>query len=136
MVFGVHIRKLHQMLEFCLIFWWRILQANMFFQYLFFPHLFILIQHSFSNDSHSIWPHCRMAVRQSAAITKKFASSIAPHITTILVHGKQVMSRQRWTEDAACFHPVSWLAVLRAVRGPAVSFLMTRVPTETQVREK
>uniref|UniRef100_A0A4W6G193 Phosphorylase b kinase regulatory subunit n=1 Tax=Lates calcarifer TaxID=8187 RepID=A0A4W6G193_LATCA len=31
-----------------------------------------------------------LAVRHAAAIIKKFASSIAPHITTILVHGKQV----------------------------------------------
>lgn len=31
-----------------------------------------------------------MAVRCAAAATQKFASSIAPHITTLLVHGKQV----------------------------------------------
>lgn len=42
-----------------------------------------------------IWVN-RLAVRRAAAITKKFASSIAPHITTILVHGKQVMFRHRW----------------------------------------
>lgn len=46
------------------------------------------------NNSNPIWLNCRLAVRQSAVITKKFASSIAPHITTILVHGKQVMFRQ------------------------------------------
>lgn len=57
-----------------------------------------------------IWPNCRLVVRHVAAITKKFASSIAPHITTILVHGKQVMSSKRWTEDSACLLPVSWLA--------------------------
>uniref|UniRef100_A0AAQ4PHX8 Phosphorylase b kinase regulatory subunit n=1 Tax=Gasterosteus aculeatus aculeatus TaxID=481459 RepID=A0AAQ4PHX8_GASAC len=51
-----------------------------------------------------------LAVRHAAAIIKKFASSIAPHITTILVHGKQVLSRQRWTDDSACFLPVSRLA--------------------------
>uniref|UniRef100_A0A1A8FWY0 Phosphorylase b kinase regulatory subunit n=1 Tax=Nothobranchius korthausae TaxID=1143690 RepID=A0A1A8FWY0_9TELE len=44
--------------------------------------------------SRKLW----LAVRRAAAITKKFASSIAPHITTILVHGKQVMFRQRWGE--------------------------------------
>lgn len=33
---------------------------------------------------------CRLAVRYTAAVTGKFASSIAPHITTLLVHGKQV----------------------------------------------
>lgn len=31
-----------------------------------------------------------MAVRCAAAATQQFASSIAPHITTLLVHGKQV----------------------------------------------
>uniref|UniRef100_UPI0037E7D42A phosphorylase b kinase regulatory subunit beta isoform X3 n=1 Tax=Semicossyphus pulcher TaxID=241346 RepID=UPI0037E7D42A len=36
--------------------------------------------------SRKLW----LAVRLSACIIKKFASSIAPHITTILVHGKQV----------------------------------------------
>ncbi|XP_018552939.1 phosphorylase b kinase regulatory subunit beta isoform X2 [Lates calcarifer] len=36
--------------------------------------------------SRKLW----LAVRHAAAIIKKFASSIAPHITTILVHGKQV----------------------------------------------
>ncbi|CAG5851419.1 unnamed protein product [Menidia menidia] len=41
--------------------------------------------------SRKLW----LAVRQAAANIKKFASSIAPHITTILVQGKQVMSRQR-----------------------------------------
>ncbi|PWA18849.1 hypothetical protein CCH79_00004797 [Gambusia affinis] len=38
--------------------------------------------------SRKLW----LAVRHAAAITKKYASSIAPHITTILVHGKQVKS--------------------------------------------
>ncbi|CDQ59399.1 unnamed protein product [Oncorhynchus mykiss] len=32
-----------------------------------------------------------LAVRYAAAVIKKFASSIAPHITTLVVHGKQVM---------------------------------------------
>lgn len=32
----------------------------------------------------------RLAVRNAAAVIQKFAGSIAPHITTILVHGKQV----------------------------------------------
>ncbi|KAM6942624.1 phosphorylase b kinase regulatory subunit beta isoform 2-T2 [Xenentodon cancila] len=36
--------------------------------------------------SRKLW----LAVRHAAAIIKKFASSIAPNITTILVHGKQV----------------------------------------------
>ena len=49
-------------------------------------------------------------MRHAAVILKKFASSIAPHITTILVHGKQVMFGQRWIQDAACFPPVCWLA--------------------------
>lgn len=42
-------------------------------------------------------------MRQAAVILKKFASSIAPHITTILVHGKQVIFRQSCTQDSACF---------------------------------
>lgn len=62
------------------------------------------------NNSYSIWMNCRLAVRHAAAIIKRFASSIAPHITTILVHGKQVMFQQRWTEDSACLLPVHWLA--------------------------
>ncbi|KAM6980303.1 phosphorylase b kinase regulatory subunit beta isoform 2-T2 [Aplochiton taeniatus] len=36
--------------------------------------------------SRKLW----LVVRYTAAIIKKFASSIAPHITTLLVHGKQV----------------------------------------------
>ncbi|XP_035376622.1 phosphorylase b kinase regulatory subunit beta isoform X2 [Electrophorus electricus] len=36
--------------------------------------------------SRKLW----LAVRCTAAATQKFASSIAPHITTLLVHGKQV----------------------------------------------
>lgn len=36
---------------------------------------------------------CRLAVRSAAAVIQKFAGSIAPHITTILVHGKQVICR-------------------------------------------
>lgn len=35
---------------------------------------------------------CRLAVRYAAAVIRKFASSIAPHITTLVVHGKQVMA--------------------------------------------
>lgn len=38
--------------------------------------------------------HVRLVVRYTAAIIKKFASSIAPHITTLLVHGKQVITGQ------------------------------------------
>lgn len=37
----------------------------------------------------------RLAVRESAAITKMLASSIAPHITSILVKGKQVTGPAR-----------------------------------------
>lgn len=55
----------------------------------------------FKNNCHLIWLNCRLAVRHAAAITKKFASSIAPHITTILVHGKQVMFRQRCSQVRA-----------------------------------
>ncbi|XP_010224520.1 PREDICTED: phosphorylase b kinase regulatory subunit beta-like, partial [Tinamus guttatus] len=32
----------------------------------------------------------RLVLRYSAAFVQKFSSSIAPHITTLLVHGKQV----------------------------------------------
>ncbi|KAM7406537.1 hypothetical protein PAMP_000911 [Pampus punctatissimus] len=41
------------------------------------------------NNCYVIWLNYRLAVRHSASIMKKCASSIAPHITTILVHGKQ-----------------------------------------------
>lgn len=37
----------------------------------------------------------RLAVRSVAAFTQKFSSSIAPHVTTLLVHGKQVTRRAR-----------------------------------------
>lgn len=43
----------------------------------------------------------RMAVRCAAAATQKFASSIAPHITTLLVHGKQV--KRRGGAEPHCF---------------------------------
>lgn len=54
------------------------------------------------NNCYLIWTNCRLAVRQAAVILKKFASSIAPHITTILVHGKQVISGRSWSPDPAC----------------------------------
>lgn len=70
-----------------------------------FPHV-----DAYLNNCYLIWPNCRLAVRQAAVIIKKFASSIAPHITTILVHGKQVTFRRRWNEDSACLLPASLLA--------------------------
>lgn len=47
-----------------------------------------------------MWTNRRLAVRHAAVIIKKFASSIAPHITSILVHGKQVILRQGIVESA------------------------------------
>ena len=71
----------------------------------------ILLNHplmlTLDNNCYLIWLNCRLAVRQAAANIKKFASSIAPHITTILVHGKQVMSRQKRSKDPACVVTVS-----------------------------
>uniref|UniRef100_A0A8B9HKL2 Phosphorylase b kinase regulatory subunit n=1 Tax=Astyanax mexicanus TaxID=7994 RepID=A0A8B9HKL2_ASTMX len=40
--------------------------------------------------SSTMRPWRRLAVRYAAAASQKFAGSIAPHITTLLVHGKQV----------------------------------------------
>uniref|UniRef100_A0A669BB82 Phosphorylase b kinase regulatory subunit n=1 Tax=Oreochromis niloticus TaxID=8128 RepID=A0A669BB82_ORENI len=51
--------------------------------------------------------HCELAVRHAAAITKKFASSIAPHITTILVHGKQVTLGLFGHEEEVISNPLS-----------------------------
>lgn len=63
-----------------------------------FAHLILIrLTCGHLNDSDPMWLNCRLAVRYAAAITKKFASSIAPHITSILVHGKQVIYRQRCT---------------------------------------
>lgn len=62
------------------------------------------------NNCDLIWTNCRLAVRQAAVILKKFASSIAPHITTMLVHGKQVIFTQSWSPASACSPPPSLLA--------------------------
>uniref|UniRef100_A0A8C5BY15 Phosphorylase b kinase regulatory subunit n=1 Tax=Gadus morhua TaxID=8049 RepID=A0A8C5BY15_GADMO len=48
-----------------------------------------------------------LAVRQAAATLKKFASSIAPHITTILVHGKQVTLGVFGQEEEVVSKPLS-----------------------------
>uniref|UniRef100_A0A8C7YFA2 Phosphorylase b kinase regulatory subunit n=1 Tax=Oryzias sinensis TaxID=183150 RepID=A0A8C7YFA2_9TELE len=48
-----------------------------------------------------------LAVRRSAAIIKKYASSIAPHITTILVHGKQVTLGIFGHEEEVISNPLS-----------------------------
>ncbi|XP_029281033.1 phosphorylase b kinase regulatory subunit beta [Cottoperca gobio] len=53
--------------------------------------------------SRKLW----LAVRHAAAITKKFASSIAPHITTILVHGKQVTLGLFGQEEEVISNPLS-----------------------------
>ncbi|XP_053722034.1 phosphorylase b kinase regulatory subunit beta isoform X2 [Synchiropus splendidus] len=47
------------------------------------------------------------AVRHSAAIIKKFAGSIAPHITSILVHGKQVTLGVFGQEEEVISNPLS-----------------------------
>ncbi|XP_008290224.1 phosphorylase b kinase regulatory subunit beta isoform X2 [Stegastes partitus] len=53
--------------------------------------------------SRKLW----LAVRQAAAIIKKVASSIAPHITTILVHGKQVTLGLFGHEEEVISNPLS-----------------------------
>ncbi|XP_029353473.1 phosphorylase b kinase regulatory subunit beta isoform X2 [Echeneis naucrates] len=53
--------------------------------------------------SRKLW----LAVRQTAAIIKKFASSIAPHITTILVQGKQVTLGLFGHEEEVISNPLS-----------------------------
>ncbi|XP_044221771.1 phosphorylase b kinase regulatory subunit beta isoform X2 [Thunnus albacares] len=53
--------------------------------------------------SRKLW----LAVRNVATATKKFASSIAPHITTILVHGKQVTLGLFGHEEEVISNPLS-----------------------------
>ncbi|XP_053472747.1 phosphorylase b kinase regulatory subunit beta isoform X2 [Ictalurus furcatus] len=53
--------------------------------------------------SRKLW----MAVRCAAAATRKFASSIAPHITTLLVHGKQVTLGLFGHEEEVISNPLS-----------------------------
>ncbi|XP_054916044.1 phosphorylase b kinase regulatory subunit beta isoform X2 [Poeciliopsis prolifica] len=53
--------------------------------------------------SRKLW----LAVRHAAAITKKYASCIAPHITTILVHGKQVTLGLFGHEEEVISNPLS-----------------------------
>ncbi|XP_067104696.1 phosphorylase b kinase regulatory subunit beta isoform X2 [Osmerus mordax] len=53
--------------------------------------------------SRKLW----MAVRYTAAIIKKVASSIAPHITTTLVHGKQVTLGLFGHEEEVISNPLS-----------------------------
>ncbi|KAM7423631.1 hypothetical protein PAMA_000130 [Pampus argenteus] len=53
--------------------------------------------------SRKLW----LAVRHSASIIKKCASSIAPHITTILVHGKQVTLGLFGHEEEVISNPLS-----------------------------
>ncbi|XP_039650522.1 phosphorylase b kinase regulatory subunit beta isoform X2 [Perca fluviatilis] len=53
--------------------------------------------------SRKLW----LAVRQAAAIIKKFASSMAPHITTILVNGKQVTLGLFGQEEEVISNPLS-----------------------------
>ncbi|XP_069463153.1 phosphorylase b kinase regulatory subunit beta isoform X1 [Ambystoma mexicanum] len=48
-----------------------------------------------------------LVVRHTAAITQKCASSIAPHITTLLVHGKQVTLGVFGHEEAVISNPLS-----------------------------
>ncbi|XP_076856536.1 phosphorylase b kinase regulatory subunit beta isoform X2 [Brachyhypopomus gauderio] len=53
--------------------------------------------------SRKLW----LAVRCTAAATQKFASSIAPHITTLLVHGKQVTLGLFGHEEEVISNPLS-----------------------------
>ncbi|XP_034426703.1 phosphorylase b kinase regulatory subunit beta isoform X5 [Hippoglossus hippoglossus] len=53
--------------------------------------------------SRKLW----LAVRHAAVIMKKFASSIAPHITTILVNGKQVTLGLFGHEEEVISNPLS-----------------------------
>ncbi|XP_036200953.1 phosphorylase b kinase regulatory subunit beta isoform X2 [Myotis myotis] len=48
-----------------------------------------------------------LAVRSGAAFTQKFSSSIAPHVTTILVHGKQVTLGAFGHEEEVISNPLS-----------------------------
>ncbi|KAG7256588.1 hypothetical protein CRUP_036710, partial [Coryphaenoides rupestris] len=53
--------------------------------------------------SRKLW----LAVRQAAGITEKCAGSIAPHLTTILVHGKQVTLGVFGQEEEVISNPLS-----------------------------
>ncbi|XP_037000754.2 phosphorylase b kinase regulatory subunit beta isoform X3 [Artibeus jamaicensis] len=53
--------------------------------------------------SQKLW----LAVRYGAAFTQKFSSSIAPHITTLLVHGKQVTLGAFGHEEEVISNPLS-----------------------------
>ncbi|XP_018613664.1 phosphorylase b kinase regulatory subunit beta isoform X3 [Scleropages formosus] len=53
--------------------------------------------------SRKLW----LAVRYAAALTRKFASSIAPHITTVLVHSKQVTLGVFGHEEEVISNPLS-----------------------------
>ncbi|KAF6078976.1 phosphorylase kinase regulatory subunit beta [Phyllostomus discolor] len=53
--------------------------------------------------SRKLW----LAVRYGAAFTQKFSSSIAPHITTLLVHGKQVTLGAFGHEEEVISNPLS-----------------------------
>ncbi|XP_029577686.1 phosphorylase b kinase regulatory subunit beta isoform X2 [Salmo trutta] len=48
-----------------------------------------------------------LAVRYAAAVIRKFASSIAPHITTLVVHGKQVTLGLFGREEEVISNPLS-----------------------------
>uniref|UniRef100_A0A8C8ING2 Phosphorylase b kinase regulatory subunit n=1 Tax=Oncorhynchus tshawytscha TaxID=74940 RepID=A0A8C8ING2_ONCTS len=48
-----------------------------------------------------------LAVRYAAAVIKKFAGSIAPHITTLVVHGKQVTLGLFGHEEEVISNPLS-----------------------------
>uniref|UniRef100_A0A8C7F850 Phosphorylase b kinase regulatory subunit n=1 Tax=Oncorhynchus kisutch TaxID=8019 RepID=A0A8C7F850_ONCKI len=58
-----------------------------------------------NNDRH--FYGCRLAVRYAAAVIKKFAGSIAPHITTLVVHGKQVTLGLFGHEEEVISNPLS-----------------------------
>ncbi|XP_016135524.1 phosphorylase b kinase regulatory subunit beta-like isoform X2 [Sinocyclocheilus grahami] len=53
--------------------------------------------------SRKLW----LAVRNAAAVIQKFAGSIAPHITTMLVHGKQVTLGLFGHEEIVISNPLS-----------------------------
>uniref|UniRef100_A0A8C4M6C5 Phosphorylase b kinase regulatory subunit n=1 Tax=Equus asinus asinus TaxID=83772 RepID=A0A8C4M6C5_EQUAS len=57
--------------------------------------------------SHGLTLAWMLAVRYGAAFTQKFSSSIAPHITTFLVHGKQVTLGAFGHEEEVISNPLS-----------------------------
>lgn len=70
-------------------------------------HLWILLVHFVQSERNSLlfnsclsYAISRLALRCSAAYIQKFSASLAPHITTLVVHGKQVMCTEVWNSTA------------------------------------